>query len=80
MIGHLREILTADEGSIIELELGPQAAEDDEGDMFETVPVPHTSAGDDAICCSLLTSRFDEFWPVDILLPVDVKELKFFLT
>ena len=79
MIGHLNEILTAEDGSIIELELDPQAA--DEGDMVETVPVPQTSAGEDAICCSeLFTSRDDELWPATKLLLVDVKELKFFLT
>ena len=81
MIGHLNEILTAEDGSIIELELDPQAA--DEGDMVETVPVPQTSAGEDAICCSeLFTSRVDdELWPAPkLLLLVDVKELKFFLT
>ena len=80
MIGHLKEILTADDGSIIELELDPQAADVDEGDMFGTVPVPQTSAGEDVICCSELTSRAAEFCPVPMLALVDVKELKFFLT
>ena len=41
VIGHLNEILTADEGSI-KLEDTPE----DEGDIVETVPVPHISAGD----------------------------------
>ena len=73
-------MFTADDGSIIELELDPQAADADEGDMFGTVPVPQTSAGEDVICCSELTSRADEFCPVPMLALVDVKELKFFLT
>lgn len=78
-MGHLKEIFTADEGSIIELLLGPQADEED-GDMFETVPVPQTSAGEAVICCSELTSRVDVFCPEDTLVLLEVKELKFFLT
>ena len=48
--GHLKEILTADEGSDKVFGL------DEVG--VETVPVPPISAGDDAIC-SDLTSRVD---------------------
>ena len=77
-MGHLNEIFTAEEGSIIELLLEPQADED-EGDMFETVPVPQTSAGDAVICWSELTSSADEFCPEDMLVLVEVKELKFLI-
>ena len=54
-MGHLKEILTADEGSIM-LEDPPE----DEGDIAETVPVPQISAGD-VVICSDLTSMFDVF-------------------
>lgn len=53
VIGHLNEILTADEGSI-------EDPPEDEGDIVETVPVPQISAGD-VVICSDLTSMFDVF-------------------
>ena len=74
VIGHLNEILTADEGSI-KLEDTPE----DEGDIVETVPVPHISAGD-VVIWSDLASMFDVLWPVEGVELVGVKELKFFLT
>ena len=54
VMGHLNEMLTADEGSIKLVE------PDDDGDMVETVPVPQISAGD-VVIGSDFTSIFDVF-------------------
>ena len=56
MIGHLNETFTADDGST-KLPIPP---DDDEGDIFGIVPVPHISAGD-AVIGSDLTSMLGVF-------------------
>ena len=75
VIGHLKEMLTADEGSDRFIE------PDEEWGMLETVPVPQISDGDDFMG-SELTSMLDVCCSVVelVLLSLVVKELKIFLT
>ena len=75
VIGHLNETFTADDGST-KLPIPP---DDDEGDIFGIVPVPHISAGD-AVIGSDLTSMLGVLWLLVVLVLGAMNELKFFLT